>query len=97
MPVYVDDMWTRAMGQYRRMKMSHMWSPDLDELHAMADKIGLNRKWFQDKSSFLHYDVSLSLRGKAVSFVAVEITMKELAQMVRDHKLQLIARMREQS
>jgi hypothetical protein len=43
MTVYVDDV-AHAFG---RMKMCHMWADTLDELLAMADRIGVQRKWLQ--------------------------------------------------
>ena len=69
--VYVDDMHKYPMGQYRRMKMSHMIADTDQELHAMADCIGVKRKWFQGD----HYDICLSMRAKAVAAGAVEITL----------------------
>lgn len=41
MTVYVDDV-EHVFG---RMKMCHMWADTLDELLAMADRIGVDRKW----------------------------------------------------
>lgn len=78
MPVYVDNM----RAQYGRMIMCHMVADSIDELHAMADKIGLQRKWLQDKS-IPHYDVSLSKKKIALSFGAIEITSKELVTKFR--------------
>lgn len=77
MTVYVDDMHKLPMGRFGRMKMSHMIADTEAELHAMADRIGLARRWYQGD----HYDVSLSLRAKAVAAGAVEITLRELGKM----------------
>ena len=63
------------MGRFRNMKMSHMIADTEEELHAMADKIGLKRKWYQGD----HYDVSYGLRQKAIEFGAKELTMRELS------------------
>ena len=61
MTVYIDEI-----RQYPK-KWSHMWSDDLDELHAMADRIGLKRSWFQTGNiRFLHYDVVPSKRALAL-------------------------------
>lgn len=73
MTVYVD----APIWGYGRMKMCHMFSPDTDELHRMADAIGVARKWFQDpktmpKVSWPHYDIAKSKRALAVSLGAVE-------------------------
>ena len=83
MSVYVDDMYQYPMGQFRRMKMSHMIADTEEELHAMADKIGLSRRWYQGD----HYDVSMSLRAKAVAAGAVEITLRELALKSREQRM----------
>lgn len=73
MTVYVD----AAIHGYGRMIMCHMFSPNIDELHEMADRIGVQRKWFQDprkmpKVSWPHYDIAKSKRALAVSLGAVE-------------------------
>ncbi len=88
MTVYVDDMWRTKMGQYRGMKMSHMVADTLEELHEMAGKIGVQRKWFQEppKVSHPHYDICFAMREKAVGFGAKEITMREMVVIVRGHK-----------
>lgn len=64
MTVYVDDM----RAQYRRMVMCHMLADTDDELHAMAARIGVARKWWQspEKTSGSHYDIALSKRALAV-------------------------------
>lgn len=77
MTVYVDDMYLRPMGQYKQMKMSHMIADTEEELHHMAKKIGLKRKWFQGD----HYDVSLLKREKALRNGAISITLRECSQM----------------
>ena len=81
MVVYVDDMKAR----YGRMIMFHMVADTLEELHAMADKIGVARKWYQGppKTRRQHYDISLTKRALAVSFGAVEITWREAAAITR--------------
>jgi len=77
MTVYVDDMYLYPMGQYGRMKMSHLIADTDDELHAMADKIGVARKWFQGD----HYDIAISKRELAIACGAVAITLKQCACM----------------
>lgn len=75
MTVYVDDMYRLPMGRFRRMKMSHMMADTDDDLHAMADRIGVARKWFQGD----HYDIAIVKRKLAVEYGAVEITLREMA------------------
>lgn len=77
MAVYVDDM----RAPYGRMIMCHMIADTRAELDAMADKIGVARKWIQKPgTSQEHYDICLSARAKAVEHGAVEITLRELAE-----------------
>ena len=71
MPVYVDNM----RAPYGRMIMCHMTADTLEELHAMADTIGIKRRWFQQppKASHPHYDISLGKRALAIKNGAKEI------------------------
>lgn len=73
MTVYVDDMRAR----FRRMIMCHMIADTEAELHEMAVRIGVARRWYQRD----HYDICLSFRAKAIQFGAVEITQRQLAAM----------------
>lgn len=79
MSVYVDDM----RAKYGRMIMCHMIADSDEELHAMAARIGVSRRWWQSphKSSGSHYDICMSKRELAVSLGAIEITLRELACM----------------
>ena len=69
MAVYVDSM----RAPYGRMIMCHMIADSDAELHEMADKIGISRRWFQGD----HYDICLSKRARAVAAGAVEISWEE--------------------
>ncbi len=83
MPVYVDDMYRSPLGQFGRMKMSHMIATDEAELHAMAECLGLARRWHQHAGSpKSHYDISQSKRGLALQRGAIEISVRQCAQMV---------------
>lgn len=71
MSVYVDS----AIHRMRGRRMCHMFSPDLAELHAMAQRIGMERRWFQDpltmRVSWPHYDIHEEHRSLAVSLGAI--------------------------
>lgn len=79
MTVYVDDM----KAKFGRMVMCHMLADTDDELHAMAAKIGVARRWWQspEKTSGSHYDIALSKRAQAVAAGAVEITWRQAGAM----------------
>lgn len=78
MPVYVD----QPDKRYGRMLMCHMVATTEDELHAMADRIGVARRWFQSDASWPHYDICKAMRAKAVRAGAIEKTNRELATVV---------------
>lgn len=82
MAVYVDE--AAYSKPPRFINWAHLTADSVDELHAFAQRLGLKRSWFQDKHpTFPHYDVSPSVRAKAITLGAVEVKGKErVAQMV---------------
>jgi hypothetical protein len=86
MTVYVDDMNQR----YGRMIMCHMIADTEEELHQMADRIGVSRRWYQGD----HYDISLGMKAKAFRCGAKPITWRECSLMTvlrrRDPKAKLL-------
>lgn len=84
MAVYVDDMHLTPMGQFGRMKMCHMVADTTDELLAMADRIGVQRKWLQHAGTPReHFDIATSKRALAVAAGAIEIRMSDTGRIVR--------------
>lgn len=79
MTVYVDDM----QAPYGRMKMCHMVADTDEELHAMADRIGVARRWWQSPActSGSHYDIALTKKALALEAGAVSVTQRQLAAM----------------
>ena len=80
MTVYVDDMAAPFQPKHRPGRtylMCHMIADDDEELHAMARRIGVARKWFQGD----HYDIAKSKRALAVRYGAVELTRRTLGSM----------------
>lgn len=74
MAVIVDDM----VAPFGRMVMCHMIADTDEELHAMAARIGVARKWFQGD----HYDICRSKRKLPVAFGAIEVSRRELGRRV---------------
>lgn len=84
MTVFVDDM-RAPLG---RMVMSHMMADTTEELLAMADKIGLDRRWLQKAGIWQeHFDVSQAFRAKAVAAGAVEVTQRQIVMMMRARRI----------
>lgn len=82
MTVYVDDMYKYPIGQFRRMKMSHLLADSPAELLAMVDKIGVARKWIQHPGRHdEHFDIAMSKREAALAAGAVAITYPQASCM----------------
>lgn len=84
MTIYVDE----AIWPYGRMMMCHMMPgsvDQLDELHAMADKLGISRRHFQgsDKAKTPHYDICKSKRMLALKLGAVRIDRRAAVELSR--------------
>jgi hypothetical protein len=78
--VYVDGM----RASYGRMVMCHMLSDTEQELHEMAARIGVQRKWQQKAGTpHSHYDIALSKRALAVKFGAVQIDRYKLSELIK--------------
>ena len=78
MTVYVDSM----RANFGRMVMCHMIADTDEELHAMADLIGVRRKWWQAPPKHdSHYDIAQTKRALAVEAGAVEITWRQAGSM----------------
>ncbi|MCI2243810.1 DUF4031 domain-containing protein [Xanthomonas sp. PPL568] len=89
MAVYVDNM----RAHFGRMVMCHMVADTREELDAMADRIGVARRWIQYPGTAKeHYDIALSARAKAVAAGAVEIDIRDTARMVFERRLAAAAR-----
>lgn len=84
MTVYVDN----ARAAFGRMKMCHMMADTTSELLAMADKIGVQRKWLQKAGTvYEHFDIALSKRVTAIALGAKEVSSRELGMIIRKRKL----------
>ncbi|KAK0341496.1 hypothetical protein LTR94_026124, partial [Friedmanniomyces endolithicus] len=63
------------------MVMCHLWADTLDDLLAMVDRIGVQRKWIQGhptlsfgkhrNASWVHFDIALSKKALAIAAGAV--------------------------
>lgn len=81
MSVYVDE----SRYAFGRMIMCHMVADSIEELHEMADKIGIDRRHFQcsPKSAYDHYDICTSKRTEAVRLGAIEVSTRRIIEVCR--------------
>lgn len=78
MTCYVD----QPIFPFGRMMMCHLWADSLDELLAIVDRIGVDRKWIQGHpdlsfgkhrdASWVHFDIAKSKRALAIQAGAFE-------------------------
>lgn len=77
--VYIDSF----NAPFGRMKMCHMIADTTEELLAMVDKIGVQRKWIQDAGTYNeHFDISLAKKKLALEAGATEVTLRELSRIL---------------
>lgn len=86
MSVYVDKLFETPEWKYKRA--CHMVADTLEELHAMADKIGHKREWFQPAPphTIAHYDLTAGRRALAVKYGAIEIDRHKLVELIRKQR-----------
>lgn len=87
MAVYVDN----EQIQWRGKKWCHLVADSLDELHGFADLLGLRRGWFQDRASYPHYDVTVSVRERALQLGAMHGDRRTIIGCAKALKAQLHA------
>lgn len=88
MTVYVDPLhdFRKVLSKTVIAKYGPVWAnlssdtSDLEDLHALADKIGLQRSWFKYDNPLQCYFVTPEMRQRAVDNGAVEVTTTELIQ-----------------
>jgi len=101
--VYVDGLFTATpqgdtaharQARSHGNRWCHMTADSLEELHAMADRIGLKREWFQvaARLHMCHYDLVPSKRALAVKAGAVEVNgVAHMRQLHADGRAKLLA------
>jgi len=88
--VYLDNWRQRARLGPVDDRWSHLIADTDEELHRFAKGMGMQRRWFQNKSGrphHAHYDLPERARSEALANGAVEVTWRELGRMMRDRRL----------
>lgn len=67
MTIYVDN----EQISWRGKLWCHLVANSLAELHEFATKLGLRHTWFQARSGYPHYDITISMRDKALALGAL--------------------------
>lgn len=72
---YVDELFAMEsknrqaffVGTRTGHRWCHLWADTVEELHALAARIGLRRSWFQSHTRLPHYDLTPSKRALAIA------------------------------
>ncbi|CAN7520752.1 DUF4031 domain-containing protein [Pseudoxanthomonas sp. LjRoot168] len=94
MAIYVDQEVENAMQLYGRMvPASHLFTddPDLSALHTMAERLGLQRQWFQSNPRHPHYDLTRGRRNAAVLLGAIEVDEAKAVELLQRRRERLRA------
>lgn len=85
MTVYVDALhdWGWRLGPSCHLLPENRTPAALEELHQLAAKIGMQRRWFQNKTRWPHYDLTGSKRNAALARGAVPIDAKDWLRLQR--------------
>ncbi len=84
MSVYVDPL-IPDMG-WGLGPSCHLFADTRDELHEFAGRLGLLRRWFQDKS-LPHYDLTAGKRMLALYMGAIELDRRQAVEKWRAMRL----------
>ena len=87
MSVYVDELFaTKPTANWRYPAACHMVADTDEELHEFAGWLGLKLSWAQhmDRPNQYshHYDLTASKRLHAVKLGAIEITWRQMGEMI---------------
>jgi hypothetical protein len=86
---YVDTVRPYPNAGLRFDRFCHLLADTQAELHAMADRLGVPRRIFQDHPWRWHYDLPEHLRAEAVSAGAREITLHQVGALLRSRRAAL--------
>ncbi len=83
MSVNVDAVRSYPTAGWRYTEFCHLLADTRDELHAMADQLGVPRRFFQDHPWRWHYDLPEHVRAEAVRLGASELSLHEVGALLR--------------
>jgi Protein of unknown function (DUF4031) len=86
---YVDSVRSYPGSGLRYSEFCHLLADSRTELHAMADALGIPRRFFQDHPWRWHHDLPAHLRDRALQLGAVEVGMHEVGTLLRRRRAEL--------
>ena len=89
MSCYVDAVRDYPGAGLRYSRFCHLLADTRDELHAMADRLGMPRRYFQDHPWRWHYDLPEPLHDLALELGAVELPLHDVGVLLRRRRAAL--------
>ncbi|HKC28101.1 MAG TPA: DUF4031 domain-containing protein [Jatrophihabitans sp.] len=89
MACYVDTVRDYPNAGLRHTRFCHLLADSRNELHQMADALGVPRRYFQDHPWRWHHDLPEPLRARAIELGAKEITLREVGSLLKQRKAEL--------
>lgn len=83
MACYVDTVRSYPDAGLRFTDFCHLLADTREELHAIADTLGIPRRFFQDHPWRWHHDLPAHLRPRAIELGARELTLREVGLLLR--------------
>jgi hypothetical protein len=88
-PCYVDAIREYPDAGLRHTRFCHLLADTREDLHAMADALGVPQRFFQDHPWRWHHDLPEALRSRAVALGAHEVTMHEVGALLKRRRAEL--------
>ena len=95
MACYVDTVRSYPGNGLRFTEFCHLLADTREELHAMADALGIPRRFFQDHPWRWHHDLPEHLRERAVELGAQEVTLHQVGELLRRRRAAVKASVQE--
>jgi hypothetical protein len=89
MACYVDVVRAYPGSGLRFTHFCHLLADTREELHSMADDLGIPRRFFQDHPWRWHHDLPAHLRIRAVELGACEMTLREVGALLKARRAEI--------
>jgi hypothetical protein len=89
MSCYVDTVRSYPGAGLRFSEFCHLLADTRQELHEMAEQLGMPRRFFQDHPWRWHYDLPAHVREHAIELGAHEVTMHDIGALLRRRRAEL--------
>ncbi|MCW2540725.1 MAG: hypothetical protein JWN95_2450 [Frankiales bacterium] len=86
MSCYVDSLRAYPDAGLRHTHFCHLLADEAGELHAMADALGMPRRFFQEHPWRWHYDLPAPMRAEAIELGAREVDMHFIGLLLRNRR-----------